>query len=106
MPEESLSKNQFAIIGEEDIALGFRALGFKVYPFSSQADLKSTLDEIMNEKIAVCLIQEDIYSKASEQINNYKYLPLPVFVPFTKDSETTLLDKILKDIRLKATGAL
>lgn len=104
MPEEKSMENPLAIIGHEDVVMGFQALGFKVYPVKDTEGLKATLGEVLNKKIAVCLVQDDIYNAAQDEINNYRSLPLPIFVPFAKGGKTTQLDKIVKDIRLRATG--
>lgn len=105
MPDEFLLENPLAIFGDEDVVLGFRALGFSVYPIKEQQDFKAALDEILKNKISACLVQENIYRKNLDEINNYKNLAFPIFIPFSKSSETQLLDGIIKDIRLKATGA-
>ena len=105
MPEEKYLNKTLAVVGDEDVVLGFRALGFKVYPVSGTDESKAKLEEIVQEKCAVCLIQESVYLAAEEEINKYKNLPLPVFIPFSKNSQTDLLKKTVRDIRLRATGA-
>lgn len=105
MPDELFSEKTLAIIGDEDIVLGFKALGFKVYPLKEPLEFKIILEDILKNKTAVCLVQDNIYSFAQDEINNYRSLPLPIFIPFAKTAPTDLLDKIIKDIRLKATGA-
>ena len=105
MPEVS-SGNPFAVIAAEDIVLGFKALGFKVYGVKKEAtDLVAVLEEIIKQGTAVCLMQEDIYAKLEEQIKSYAKQPLPVFIPFSKGRDMSLLDKVVKDIRIRATGA-
>jgi vacuolar-type H+-ATPase subunit F/Vma7 len=105
MPEDLSLNTALAIMGDEDIVLGFQALGFKVYAVSNPQDFKSAIDKVAEEKIAICLVQDNIYNTAIEQINNYRYLTLPVFVPFSQSARTDLLDRLIRDIRLKATGA-
>ncbi len=100
MPEN----NSLAIIGEEDAVLGFGALGFKIYAVGEEADFKKILDEVLRDKTMICLVQDYIYQRAIEEINKYRSLPLPVFIPFGKDANTDLLDTMIKEIRLKATG--
>ena len=122
MPESAHLEKPLAIIGEEDAVLGFQALGFKVYPVrnltqATKADIsngvypvkdpqefKAALDEVMVLRPAVCLVQDNIYRAQEAQINAYKNLAVPVFIPFTKDAKTNLLDELVKGIRLKATG--
>lgn len=97
MPEE----NNLVILGDEDVVLGFRALGFKIYT----AEFEKALDEIVEAKTGICLVQDNIYKQQEEKINSLRRLALPIFIPFTKDSRLDLLDSIVKDIRIRATGA-
>ena len=105
MPEELTLNNSLAILGDEDLVLGFKSLGFKVYAIKGSMGFKATLDKVLEDKIAVCLLQENIYEESRDQINTYRHFALPIFIPFSKDRKTELLDKIVKEIRLKATGA-
>jgi len=105
MPEEILN-TKIAVSGDEDIVIGFAALGFSIYPLKTPEDFKSVVDKLIEENIAICLVQDNAYNANIEKINSYRQLSLPVFVPFSKDANSILLDNILKDIRLKATGAL
>jgi vacuolar-type H+-ATPase subunit F/Vma7 len=105
MPEE-IFNHKIAVAAEEDLAMGFAALGFSIYPLKAPEDFKSIVDKLIKENIAICLVQDDAYNANIEKINSYRQLSLPIFVPFSKDADKILLDDILKDIRLKATGAL
>jgi vacuolar-type H+-ATPase subunit F/Vma7 len=106
MPEEKPVDKLFAILGDEDVVLGFEALGFKVYITNDQTDFKAVFEQLVKDGVSVCLVQDDVYKKAGEFRNNYKQLALPIFVPFSKDGKPDLLNKIVKDVRLKATGAI
>lgn len=104
---EALSKEKpLAIIGDEDAVLGFQSLGFSVYAVGDQRQIESIIEEVIRQKNAVCLMQDNIYRAAQDLINNYKNLPLPIFIPFSKDARTDLLDNILRDIRIRAIGVL
>lgn len=105
MPEE-LFNTKIAVAAEEDLALGFEALGFTIYPLKAPKDFNSIIDKIVEDKTAICLVQDNVYNACAEKINSYRQLSLPVFVPFSKDTKSIILDDILKKIRLKATGAL
>lgn len=105
MPEELHSDNPLAIIGEEDIVSGFKGLGFKPYAIKEPREFKIALDEVMSQKPAICLVQDNIYQEQEAQIKSYKNLALPVFIPFAKDGSTDLLNNIIKNIRLRAIGA-
>jgi vacuolar-type H+-ATPase subunit F/Vma7 len=105
LDEKNLEKNfAFAIIGEEDVVLGFEALGFKVFAIREPQDFNAVLADATSQKIAIYLVQENIYRAQESQINSYRNFALPVFIPFSKDAKTPLLDTIIKDIRLRATG--
>ena len=95
MPEELRLEKPFAIVADEDVAAGFKGLGFQAFP---------TLEEAVNQQAAICLVQDDIYQEHKGFINNYKGLPLPIFIPFARNLKADLLDGIVKDIRLRATG--
>lgn len=105
MPESLSQESPLAIVGDEDVVTGFSALGFKVYAIKEQPEFKPVLEKVVRQKSAVCLVQENFYLAAQDEINNYKNLPFPVFIPFSKTLKVDLLENIVKDIRLKATGA-
>lgn len=105
MLEENSSINPLAIIGDEDVVLGFQALGFKIYTAQAPQEFRLILDEIVRSNAAICLVQDNIYSAKLDQISEYKKLPLPIFIPFLKTAKTDLLETMIKNIRLKATGA-
>lgn len=105
MPEELLPEKPLAIVGDEDAVVGFLALGFKVYPVKDPQDFKINLAEILQNKIAVCLVQDDIYQEQQEIITSYQNQPLPVFIPFIKTAKIDLIDEMIREIRLRATGA-
>ena len=106
MPEEGGINNAIAIVGEEDIVIGFKAMGFKVYPVKDPQEVKIALEEAVGGKSAVCLVQDDIYQKTESQINSYKSLPLPVFIPFSRNEQENLLQEMVREIRLRATGTV
>lgn len=97
-------ENPLVIIGQEDVVLGFKALGFGVYGISESKECSEILEKVIQQDIAICMIQEDFYNANWEQINAYRNRPLPIFIPFDKNGKTNLLEKIVKDIRLRATG--
>lgn len=105
MPKEMSLENSLVVVGDEDLVMGFQALGFNVYPVKGLQEFKAILPEIVEKRAAVCLVQENIYQAGDEEINRYKNLPQPIFIPLVKDAKTDLLDRIVRDIRLRATGA-
>ncbi len=106
MPEAISLDKPLAIIADEDIVLGFSALGFKTYSVKDREEFSLALEEVLRQGSAVCLVQDNLYRAFKDQINNFRQMPLPVFIPFSKTKEKDLLDGIIKDIRIRATGAL
>jgi vacuolar-type H+-ATPase subunit F/Vma7 len=106
MPDEVLLDNPLAIVGDEDAVLGFRALGFKIYSVTDLMGFKTALDDIIENKVGICLVQDNIYRAGQEHIDNFKQLAFPVFIPFSKTAQNNLLQNLIRNIRLRATGAL
>ncbi len=104
MPEDVYLENALVAVGDSDVVMGFAALGFKVYTTEEQADLGAILEEIVQQKPAVCLVQDNIYQDQASKINQYRSLALPIFIPFSKEAKADLLGAMVKDIRLRATG--
>jgi vacuolar-type H+-ATPase subunit F/Vma7 len=104
-PENS-SRTPLVIFGAEDMILGFKALGFHVVAVKDAVELKAVLPNAVEGGAIVCLVEENLYKGALPDIGRYKNLPYPIFIPFARDGKTDLLDKLVKDIRLKATGVV
>jgi vacuolar-type H+-ATPase subunit F/Vma7 len=124
MPETKETISPLVIVGDEDVVLGFKALGFKVYPVRNTANLTNRpivsngvdplksegnwgtiLEEIVESGAAVCLLQDNFYKSAETELAAYQRLTMPVFIPFAKDGGMSILTEMVKNIRIKATGA-
>ena len=105
MPEENTQK-PLAILGREDNISGFRAFGFQVYPLPDISGLPVLLENIAASGTAVCIVEEDIFRGAKQEFDKYRKEPLPVFLPFSAAGGGGVLEEMIKEIRLKATGAL
>jgi len=106
MPDEFLLDNPLAIVGDEDAVLGFQGLGFKIYSVTDSMGFKAALDDIIENKVGICLVQDNIYRAGQEHIDTFKNLAFPIFIPFSKTAQNNLLQNLVRDIRLRATGAL
>jgi len=104
MPETAVLEKPLAILGEEDIILGLRALGFNTYAIKGPQELSAALERMMSQKPAVCLVQDNFYAALEAQISNHKELARTIFIPFSKQGRIDLIDNIVRDIRLRATG--
>jgi vacuolar-type H+-ATPase subunit F/Vma7 len=94
------------IFGAEDVILGFKALGFHIYPVNDAVEFKTVLPAAVERGAVVCLVEESLYQGTLAVIGRYKNLPWPIFIPFARNAKTDLLDKLVKEIRLKATGVV
>lgn len=103
-PESLSLENPFVIVGDDDAILGFGALGFKVY--AVRQGFNVVIDEVVRNNAAICLVQDDVYRVNKSEIEKYNNLPLPIFIPFSKEAKADLLDSIVKDIRRRATGKI
>jgi len=103
---ENISRAPLVIFGAEDVILGFKALGFHVVAVRDATELKAVLPAAVEGGAIVCLVEESLYQDALADIGRYKNLPYPIFIPFAADAKTDLLDKLVKEIRLKATGVV
>jgi vacuolar-type H+-ATPase subunit F/Vma7 len=103
---ETKPLHPLVIFGAEAVILGFKALGFHTYPVNDAAQFKAVLPAAVAGGAVVCLVEESLYRDAILDIGRYKNLPWPIFIPFARDAKTDLLDKLVKEIRLKATGVV
>jgi vacuolar-type H+-ATPase subunit F/Vma7 len=103
MPESPRS-DALAVVGREEVIMGFSALGFRPYPAVKPEECREALARAIQDGAAICLIQEEFYPAVREEINRYRSQPLPIFIPFAPDARMNRLDDIVKEIRLKATG--
>jgi vacuolar-type H+-ATPase subunit F/Vma7 len=106
MVDRELLESPLAVIADADIASVFRALGFKPYALSDTLDFVAIVKDVIAKNIAICLVQDHIYRTHRAIIDNYKNFALPIFIPFAKDMHSDLLEKIVKDIKLRATGVI
>lgn len=107
MPEKVVLDAPLAIVGEEDVIEGFKALGFMTHPVKDVSGCHAAFARIAKEKTAVCLVQEDFYDASrSVSASGAGLSPYPVFIPFSKNGGAGAIDDIVKNIRLRATGAI
>lgn len=106
MPDQEKNQQPLAIIGNEEVVAGFRALGFRVYPAAGLQETRKALQEALRQRPGVCLIEADTYALVKQDLAVYEAAAMPVFVPFSKDAGVPALQGLLKEIRLRATGKL
>lgn len=101
---ENASLAPLVIFGAEDVILGFKALGFRVAAVKDAEELRTVLPASVASGALICLVEENLYRAALAEIGRYRNLPYPIFIPFARGAQTDLLDGLVREIRLKATG--
>ncbi len=72
---------KIGVIGEKDAILGFKALGFSVYPVESNEQATKTLNELAREQYAVIYITEQTAQGITEEIEKYRETRFPAIIP-------------------------
>jgi len=93
-------ENPIAILGEEDVVLGFKALGFRVYIFIEETRL---FEELLAENILICLVQDKFYKKIADWLREKK-LNFPILLSFSFPKRIGFLEEKISEIKLKAIG--
>ncbi len=99
-----MSENPLAFIGKDDWALGFKALGFKVYQPQDLEEFNNYLEEIVKAGTALCLIEEELYRRYKKELEVYRGLTFPVFLAFSREGIGKILEENLARVRKKAIG--
>jgi V/A-type H+-transporting ATPase subunit F len=99
--------HKIAAIGEEDLILGFKALGIEIYPVNTPEALASTLERLVaSDEYGIIFVSESMADKAEKLIMEYSALPLPsvVFIPGSEGSKGFAMQRIRRIVE-KAVGA-
>jgi len=69
------------VIGEKDAVLGFKSLGFSVFPVENREQAEKTLTELAGNNYAVIYITEQTAAKIVDRINQYRERRFPAVIP-------------------------
>lgn len=69
------------VIGDKDSVLGFRALGFDVFPAESAEDAETILHRLAGRDYAVLYVTEQIASVIGPAIGRYRKERFPAIIP-------------------------
>jgi V/A-type H+-transporting ATPase subunit F len=72
---------KIGVIGENDAVLGFKALGFSVYPVENMQQAAKTLHELAEDNYAVIYITEQTAANILNDINEYREERFPAIIP-------------------------
>lgn len=69
------------VIGDRDSVLGFKAVGFDVFPVVSREEASEQLNRLVDDGYAVIYITEQIASQIAEDIERYRSSRFPAIIP-------------------------
>lgn len=99
--------HKIAAIGEEDIILGFKALGIEVYPAASSEAVPEILERLIGtDEYGIIFVTEsmaDMVEPVMADIGT-RALPSVVYIPGSQGSRGFAMERIRKIIE-KAVGA-
>ncbi|AGC67371.1 V-type ATP synthase subunit F [Thermoclostridium stercorarium subsp. stercorarium DSM 8532] len=72
---------KIGVIGEKDAVLGFKSLGFSVFPVENREQAVETLIKLAEENYAVIYITEQTAAKITDRINQYRERRFPAVIP-------------------------
>lgn len=72
---------KIGVIGEKDAVLGFKALGFSVFPVQDGAQAREVLSKLAEDRYAVIYITEQIAAACEDEINRYREMRFPAIIP-------------------------
>ena len=98
--------DRVAVVGEADILFALRALGMKVFSPKSLEEAKKIMETLEKENFAICFLHERFLETLREEREALREKFCPVVVGFSDYRELTdHLEKIVRDMAIKATGS-
>ncbi len=98
--------HKIAVMGDKDSILGFKAIGFDIFPTGSGEESANLLKKLSEEGYALIYITEDAASEIMEEISFYRnsYFPAIILIPGSKGSLGIGMKSVKESIE-KAVGA-
>lgn len=72
---------KIGVIGEKDAVLGFKALGFSIFPTESREEAGTILQELAKDNYAVIYITEQAAAGIRNEINQFREKRFPAIIP-------------------------
>ncbi|NMA66704.1 MAG: V-type ATP synthase subunit F [Clostridiaceae bacterium] len=97
--------HKIAVMGDRDSILGFKAVGFDVYPTTEREESANLLTKLTEEGYALIYITEDLAAVISDEISRYRdsYFPAIILIPGTKGPIGIGMGAVRKSVE-KAVG--
>jgi len=98
--------HKIAVMGDRDSILGFKAVGFDIYPASGKEEASELLTSLAEKGYALIYITEDLAAVIPDEISRYRssYFPAIIPIPGTKGSLGIGMRAVKENIE-KAVGA-
>ncbi|MFQ6108671.1 MAG: V-type ATP synthase subunit F [Candidatus Aminicenantales bacterium] len=98
--------DKVAIVGEEDLVLGFRALGMKVFSPRNLGEARQAFKRIEKEGFAVCFVHEVLLESLEMERKELSQKYCPVVVGYSDYRKITdYLERMMRKMAIKATGS-
>ena len=72
---------RIGVIGEKDAVLGFKALGFSVFPVRGRVQAAEVLSKLAEDRYAVIYITEQTAAVMEDEISRYRERRFPAIIP-------------------------
>lgn len=98
--------HKIAVMGDKDSILGFKAIGFDIYPTGEKEETVSLLESLVADGYALIYITEDKAYGIMDEISKYRnsYFPAIILIPGSTGS-LGIGKKFVKESIEKAVGA-
>ena len=98
--------HKIAVMGDKDSILGFKAIGFDIYPTESKDESASVLKKLADGGYALIYITEQAALDIADEIAGYrsKYFPAIILIPGSKGTLGIGMRSVKESVE-KAVGA-
>lgn len=97
---------RIAVIGDKELCSALRVFGLSIFSPGSVEEARAMLAQVVDEKYAICLIQENWLEPLKNEIAELSRSYSPVCLGFSDYREISeSVDKLLRDLSIKATGS-
>ncbi|HHY65038.1 MAG TPA: V-type ATP synthase subunit F [Clostridiaceae bacterium] len=98
--------HKIAVIGDKDSILGFKAIGFDIFPAGNREEKANLINSLVNDGYALIYITEDAAKDILDEISRYRssYLPAIILIPGSTGS-LGIGKRLVRESIEKAVGA-
>lgn len=74
-------RSKIAVLGEKDSVLGFKAVGFEVFEFTTSQRAQALIERLAKKEYGIIFVTEDTLSKIPQVLEAYKTVMTPAIIP-------------------------